>query len=128
MLVPCALENQITAFNAESVKAKLIVEGANGPTTADADEILNKRGIIAVPDILVNAGGVVVSYFEWVQNLQNFGWDEDQVNDNLRKILVKSYGDVRDIAAESNVSFRIAAYMLALKRLSAATRIRGIYP
>lgn len=128
VLVPCALENQIKLDNADDVKAKLIVEGANGPTTAEADEILNKKGIIVVPDILANAGGVVVSYFEWVQNIQNFGWDLENVNSTLRKIMVKSYEQVKEIAAESNVSFRIAAYMLALKRLSAATRIRGIYP
>lgn len=128
VLVPCALENQITADNAGDIRAKLIVEGANGPTAAEADEILNERGIIVVPDILANAGGVIVSYFEWVQNLQNFGWDLENINNTLKKIMVKSYGQVRQIAGEEGVSFRIAAYMLALKRLSAATRIRGIYP
>lgn len=128
VLVPCALENQITVDNAADIKAKLIVEGANGPTSADADKILNEKGVVVVPDILTNAGGVIVSYFEWVQNLQNFAWGLEQVNETLRNILVKSYNQVKEIAKESEVSFRIAAYMLALKRLSAATRIRGIYP
>lgn len=128
LLIPCALENQITAQNAGDIKAKLIVEGANGPTAADADAILEEKGIPLIPDILSNAGGVVVSYFEWVQNIQNLTWDEENVNNTLRKIMTTSFDNVRAIAKESNVSYRVAAYMLALKRLSAATRIRGIYP
>lgn len=128
LLIPCALENQITAQNAADIKAKLIVEGANGPTSADADKILDEKGIHLIPDILSNAGGVVVSYFEWVQNIQNLTWDEENVNNTLRKIMMSGFDNVRAIAKESNVSYRVAAYMLALKRLSAATRIRGIYP
>ena len=128
VLIPCALENQITEENAADIQAKLIIEGANGPTTAEADEILNKKGIPVIPDILANAGGVVVSYFEWVQNLQSFMWDLDNVNSTLKKIMTNSYHEVRQIVEQEKVSFRIAAYMLALKRLSAATRIRGIYP
>ncbi len=128
VLIPCALENQITVDNAGDIKAKLIVEGANGPTSADADAILEEKGITLIPDILSNAGGVVVSYFEWVQNIQNLTWDEENVNSTLNKIMVNSFNEVRKIVKESNVTYRVAAYMLALKRLSAATRIRGIYP
>lgn len=128
VLIPCALENQITEENAANIQAKLIIEGANGPTTAEADEILNQKGIPVIPDILANAGGVVVSYFEWVQNLQSFVWDLDNVNRTLKKIMTNSYHEVKEIVEQEKVSFRIAAYMLALKRLSAATRIRGIYP
>ena len=128
VLIPCALENQITVENAADIQAKLIIEGANGPTTAEADEILNEKGIPVIPDILANAGGVVVSYFEWVQNLQSFVWDLDNVNSTLKKIMTNSYHEVKAIVEQEKVSFRIAAYMLALKRLSAATRIRGIYP
>ena len=128
MLIPCALENQITADNADRIQAKLIVEGANGPTSVEADEILTKRNIAVIPDILANAGGVVVSYFEWVQNTQNLTWDEDNVNSTLRKIMVDSFGEVQNIHDTDAVTFRVAAYILGLKRLSMATRIRGIFP
>jgi glutamate dehydrogenase (NAD(P)+) len=128
VLIPCALENQITEAIAGSVKAKLIVEGANGPTTVEADEILNKKGVIVLPDILANAGGVVVSYFEWVQNIQELTWEEDQINETLRKIMVRSFGQVADIVKEKKVSFRIAAYMLAIAKLAKAKKIRGIFP
>lgn len=128
MLIPCALENQITADNADRIQAKLIVEGANGPTSVEADEILTKRNIAVIPDILANAGGVVVSYFEWVQNTQNLTWDEDNVNSTLRKIMIDSFGDVQNIHDTDGVTFRVAAYILGLKRLSMATRIRGIFP
>jgi glutamate dehydrogenase (NAD(P)+) len=128
VLIPCAMENQITAKNAGSIKAKLIIEGANGPTTVEADEILVKRGIHIVPDILANAGGVVVSYFEWVQNIQNLMWDEDQINETLRKIMIKSFNQVLQIVKDKNVSFRIAAYMLALLKLSKAKKTRGVFP
>jgi glutamate dehydrogenase (NAD(P)+) len=128
VLIPCALENQITGAIAGSMKAKLIVEGANGPTTVEADEILNKKGVIILPDILSNAGGVVVSYFEWVQNIQELTWEEDQINETLRKIMVRSFGQVADIVKEHKVSFRIAAYMLAIAKLAKAKKIRGIFP
>jgi glutamate dehydrogenase (NAD(P)+) len=128
VLIPCALENQITAAIAGSVRAKLIVEGANGPTTVEADEILNKKGVIILPDILANAGGVVVSYFEWVQNIQELTWEEDQINETLKKIMVRSFGQIADIVKENKVSFRIAAYMLAIAKLAKAKKIRGIFP
>ncbi|MFV0351539.1 MAG: Glu/Leu/Phe/Val family dehydrogenase [Oscillospiraceae bacterium] len=128
VLVPCALENQITAEVAKCVQAKLIVEGANGPTTTEADEVLDSRGIILVPDILANAGGVVVSYFEWVQNIQNLTWEEEQVNNMLHKVMIRSYNEVSDIMRDKKVSYRIAAYILAIQRLTQAKRMRGIFP
>ena len=128
VLIPCALENQITEANADAVKAKVIVEGANGPTTVEADAILTKKGVTIVPDILSNAGGVVVSYFEWVQNIQELTWEEDQINENLRKIMVRSFAQVLDIVNESKVSFRVAAYMLAISKLVRAKKSRGVFP
>ncbi|GHV49840.1 glutamate dehydrogenase [Spirochaetia bacterium] len=128
VLVPCALQNQITEENAGAVKAKLVVEGANGPVTVEADEILAKRGIPSIPDILANAGGVVVSYFEWVQNIQELTWEEDQINATLEKIMVRSFKDVEAIVNEKSVSFRIAAYMVAISKLVRAKKIRGVFP
>jgi glutamate dehydrogenase (NAD(P)+) len=128
ILLPCALENQITAKNAGGIKAKLIIEGANGPTAVEADEILDAKHIPVIPDILANAGGVVVSYFEWVQNIQNLMWDEAQINDSLKKIMIRSFNQVLEIVKEKNVSFRIAANMMALKKLSTAKTIRGVFP
>jgi glutamate dehydrogenase (NAD(P)+) len=128
ILIPCAMENQITAGNAGGIKAALIIEGANGPTTVEADEILDAKHIPVVPDILANAGGVVVSYFEWVQNIQNLMWDEVQINDSLKKIMIRSFNQVLEIVNEKNVSFRIAANMLALRKLSRAKTIRGVFP
>jgi glutamate dehydrogenase (NAD(P)+) len=128
MLIPCALQNQITEAVADSIQAKLIVEGANGPTTVEADAILNKKGVIILPDILANAGGVIVSYFEWVQNIQELTWEEDQINETLKKIMIRSFGQVTDIVKEHQVSFRIAAYMLAISKLAKAKKIRGIFP
>jgi glutamate dehydrogenase (NAD(P)+) len=128
VLIPCALQNQITEDIAGSIKAKYIVEGANGPTTVEADAILNKKGVIILPDILSNAGGVIVSYFEWVQNIQELTWEESQINDTLRKILVRSFGQVLDIVKEHQVTFRVAAYMLAISKLAKAKKIRGVFP
>lgn len=128
MLIPAALQNQITEPIARKLKAKVIVEGANGPTTADADKILNERGIIAAPDILANAGGVIVSYFEWVQNIQNLYWDEDEVNRNLERIMNRAFEDVYALSQEKKVSLRLAANMIALKRIVAVQKIRGIFP
>ncbi|MDR3284858.1 MAG: Glu/Leu/Phe/Val dehydrogenase [Treponema sp.] len=128
VLIPCALEGQLTEDNAEKVRAKLIVEGANGPTKVEADRIFQKRGIAVIPDILANAGGVVVSYFEWVQNIQNLMWDEDQVNSMLSKIMVRSFKQVMEIVTTKSVDFRTAAYMLAVSRLVKAKRVRGIFP
>ncbi len=128
VLIPAALEHQIRVDNASQVQAKMIVEGANGPTTREADEILNERGIIVVPDILANAGGVVVSYFEWVQDLQCFFWDEEEVNDNLRRIMVRSFKQVWDCSQEQNVPLRLGAYILAMDRVAGAVQARGIFP
>lgn len=128
ILVPAALENQITADNANDIKAKLVIEGANGPTTVEGDEILAKKGVCVMPDILCNAGGVVVSYFEWVQNIQSLTWDEDEVNSNLEKIMVKAFNQVWNLKKEKNVTPRMAAYMVALDRIAKAKKIRGVFP
>lgn len=128
VLVPAALENQINDKIAKVMKAKLIVEGANGPTTVEADAILKSRGIIVVPDILANAGGVVVSYCEWVQNLQSLFWDENDVNRTLEKVMTKAFDEVYAIYTEKGVTMRLAAYMVALQRISKAKKLRGIFP
>jgi glutamate dehydrogenase (NAD(P)+) len=128
VLVPAAMENQITARNAGRIQARLIVEGANGPTTPDADSILERRGITVVPDILANAGGVTVSYFEWVQDLQSLFWEEDEINVRLKKILQKAFGQMCDQADLHLVSLRLGAYLVAVKRVADATAVRGIYP
>ena len=128
VLIPAALEHQLHADNAPFVKAKVIVEAANGPTTPEADAILNDRGIIVVPDILANAGGVVVSYFEWVQDLQAFFWEEDEVNKNLHRIMVRSFKEVWDVSQKEAVPLRLAAYLLAVSRVAQSVRERGIFP
>jgi glutamate dehydrogenase (NAD(P)+) len=128
VLIPAALEHQIRADNAPDVRAKMIVEAANGPTTLDADQILEDQGVTVVPDILANAGGVVVSYFEWVQDLQCFFWDEDEVNRNLKRIMVRSFKEVWDFSQERAVSLRLGAYMLAVDKVAGAVRARGIFP
>ena len=128
VLVPAALENQITSRNAADIRAKLVVEGANGPTTPEADEILRQRGVILVPDILANAGGVTVSYFEWVQDLQSFFWSEHEINARLEAIMTRSFKEVLAIREEQKVDMRMAAYLLAVKRVAVATADRGIYP
>jgi len=128
VLIPSALEKVITAKNAAKIKAKIIAEGANGPTTPEADEILYDRGVFVVPDVLANAGGVTVSYFEWVQGLQFFFWQEREINVQLREIMVRSFNDVVRISEEKKVDMRVAAYILAIDRVAQATMIRGIYP
>lgn len=128
ILVPAALENQITRSNASNVHAKYIVEGANGPITPAADEILEKNGVIVVPDILANAGGVVVSYFEWVQNLQSFRWEEDYVNNMLARTMERAFEEVWTLAEEKRASLRMGAYMSALQRVVGAKKLRGIFP
>jgi len=128
VLVPAALENQITARNAGRIQARLIVEAANGPTTPDADEILERRGITVVPDILANAGGVTVSYFEWVQDLQSLFWEEGEINRRLEKILQRAFAQMCEQAKAHRVSMRLGAYLVAVKRVADATAVRGIYP
>lgn len=125
VLLPCAKENMITAENAASVKAKLIVEGANGPTTPEADKILEQRKIVVVPDILANAGGVIVSYFEWVQNREGFYWEEEDVNNRLFTQLRKAYADVKEMAVAKKVSLRQAAYCIAVEKIAQAMILRG---
>ncbi len=127
VLLPAALENVITAKNADSIKAKVIVEGANGPTSAMADPILDKKGIFVVPDILANAGGVTVSYFEWVQDRGGYFWDEETVNSRLVQIMENSFRSVLDVSKKYNVNMRIAAYTLAIDRVAAVHRLRGMY-
>ncbi|MDI6755086.1 MAG: Glu/Leu/Phe/Val dehydrogenase [Thermodesulfobacteriota bacterium] len=128
ILIPAAIENQITHKNAPKIQARMIVEGANGPTTPEADEILRDRGILIVPDILANAGGVTVSYFEWVQNLQELLWSEEEISERLIRILKKSYAEVLHISQREKVDMRTAALMLGIGRVAEATRLRGIYP
>ena len=128
ILVPAAIENQITEKNADDIKAKVIVEAANGPTTPEADKILEDRGVFLVPDILANAGGVVVSYFEWVQGLQFYFWSEREVNLKLRDIMSKAFDKVYSISQERGITMRKAAYIVAVGRVAEATRIRGLYP
>jgi len=128
VLIPAALENQITTDNADNIKADIIVEGANGPVTKHADEILNERGVIIVPDILANSGGVIVSYFEWVQGIQSFFWDLDEVNRNLEKVMLKSFSEVWELGKREKTSLRDAAFMLALKKIAKAIELRGIFP
>ena len=128
VLIPAAMENQITETLASKIKAKVIVEGANGPTTVKADNILNHKGTVVVPDILANAGGVVVSYFEWVQNIQSLTWDFDEVNRTLEKIMIRAFNEVWEKMHAKGSTMRMGAYMVALERLADAKRIRGIFP
>ena len=128
VLVPAALENQITEKIADKIKAKYIVEGANGPTTSEADVILNKKDIIVVPDILANAGGVVVSYFEWAQNIQSLMWNEEEVNNKLENIMVKSFREVWDTKHQYKTDMRTGAFIVAMRRLVEARKIRGVFP
>jgi len=128
VLIPAAMENQINQYNAKNIRADMIVEAANGPLTKDADEILQEKGIIVVPDILANAGGVVVSYFEWVQNQESFMWDEEHVNKNLEKMMKRAFDEVWQVHIDKNVPLRMAAYMVALHRVVQAKKIRGIFP
>src|SRR5512132_3685461 len=127
VLVPAALENVITTKNAGKIRAKIICEGANGPTTAAADAVLEEKGIFVIPDILANAGGVTVSYFEWVQDRGGYFWTEDTVNDRLRDIMTRSFKDVLDLSRQHKVNMRTAAYMLSISRVATVHRLRGIY-
>ena len=128
ILLPAALENQINADNAEQIRAKVIVEGANGPTTVEADKILHKRGILVVPDVLANAGGVVVSYFEWVQNLAAFSWTEEKVNQHLEEAMKHAFEDIWAMHRAKDVPLRTAAWIVALERIVKAEKLRGNFP
>ncbi len=128
ILIPAAIENQIGEHNAPKIKAKIVAEAANGPTSPEADRILYDRGVFLIPDILCNAGGVTVSYFEWVQDLQNLFWREATINARLKEVMVKSFNDVLDMSKKHKVDMRTAAYMVAVHRVAEATLTRGIYP
>jgi len=127
VLVPAAMENVITSKNARDIKARIICEGANGPTTANADKILEENGVFVIPDILANAGGVTVSYFEWVQDRGGYFWDEETVNQRLERIMVQSFDEVASMAGRHGLNLRIGAYMLAIERVAAVHRLRGMY-
>src|SRR6266516_3112039 len=128
MLAPCALEQVITGENADKVKAQLICEGANGPVTPAADQILEDKGIVVLPDVLANAGGVVVSYFEWVQGLQEYFWKEDEVNAKLNEIVTKAFDETWATMQKRKISMRLGSYGLAVQRVAEATVTRGLYP
>ena len=128
ILLPCALEGQITARNAERIKAKIVGEGANGPTTPDADSILFEKGIFVIPDVLANAGGVTVSYFEWVQALQEYFWSEKEVNLKLQELMDRAFEAVYKVHEDRKIDMRRAAYVLAVSRVAEAHRLRGLYP
>jgi len=128
ILIPAALENQIWERNADKIEAKIIAEGANGPTTPKADDILDERGIFVIPDILANAGGVIVSYFEWVQNIQEYFWPKERISSELHRILADSFRKVMERSKREKISMKMAAYCLAVDRVVQATKDRGIYP
>ncbi|WP_109483115.1 Glu/Leu/Phe/Val dehydrogenase [Paraburkholderia sp. C35] len=128
ILIPAALENQITDKNAGKIRTKIIVEGANGPTTTAADDILNDRGILVIPDVVANAGGVTVSYFEWVQDFSSFFWTEDEINERLERVMREAFAAVWQVASEHKVSVRTAAFIVACKRILEARELRGLYP
>lgn len=128
VLIPAALENQITEKNAADLKCKFVVEAANGPTSAEADKILDDRDIVLIPDIFANSGGVVVSYFEWVQNIQTLTWSKEQINEMLEEILTKAFKDIEEEVDKSECSWRMGAYIVALRRLISANEIKGLFP
>ena len=128
ILIPAALENQITEKNAGKIKTKIVVEGANGPTTTAADDILHDRGILVIPDVVANAGGVTVSYFEWVQDFSSFFWTEDEINQRLERVMREAFAAVWQVSSEQKVSVRTAAFIVACKRILEARELRGLYP
>jgi glutamate dehydrogenase (NAD(P)+) len=127
ILVPSATQMQITQENAAALKCRLLVEGANGPTTLEADKILTEKGILVIPDILANAGGVIVSYFEWVQDLQNFFWSQGEINNKLNEMLSRTFHEVLTFSEKEGVSLRLAALMIAVQRVERAMLLRGLY-
>ena len=128
ILIPAALEQQINAVNANQIRAKIILEGANGPTTPEADDILRERGILVVPDVLANAGGVTVSYFEWVQDFSSYFWTEDEINQRLTRIMTEAFTSVWHVSEDKNVSLRTAAFIIGCTRVLQAREVRGLYP
>ena len=128
ILIPAALESQITALNAASIQAKLIVEGANGPTTPEADDILRNMNVTIVPDVIANAGGVTVSYFEWVQDFSSFFWTEEEINNRLDKIMIDAFRGIREVAGKHKVSLRTATFIVGCERILKARQMRGLYP
>jgi glutamate dehydrogenase (NAD(P)+) len=128
IMVPAALEQQITAENAGRIQARIVLEGANGPTTTEADDILRDKGILLVPDVIANAGGVTVSYFEWVQDFSSFFWTEDEINLRLTRIMREAFNAVWQLADEKKVSLRTAAFIVACTRVLQAREMRGLYP
>jgi len=128
VLVPAAIENQITEQNASRIQARLITEGANAAISPGADPILHERGIFVVPDIIANAGGVIVSYFEWVQDLQAFFWEEEEINTKLHHVITRAFYEILHTSVNKHIDMRLAAYALAVQRVANATTVRGIYP
>ena len=128
ILIPAALESQITADNAGKIRAKLVIEGANGPTTPEADDILHDNGVLVLPDVIANAGGVTVSYFEWVQDFSSFFWTEDEINARLVRIMKEAFAAVWQVAQDNQVSLRTATFIVACKRILQARELRGLYP
>jgi glutamate dehydrogenase (NAD(P)+) len=128
VLVPAAVQDQITAENAGRIRARLITEGANAAVSPDADPILHDRGIFTVPDIIANAGGVIVSYFEWVQDLQAFFWEEEEINTKLHHVITRAFYEILHTSVNKRIDMRAAAYALAVQRVANATTVRGIYP
>ncbi|HEY8426721.1 MAG TPA: glutamate dehydrogenase, partial [Sandaracinaceae bacterium] len=126
ILVPAALGGVLTKDIAKEVQASIVVEGANGPTTPEADELFHAKGIHVIPDIHANAGGVTVSYFEWAQNMQHFYWDEEKVNEELRRVMKRSFDEIWNVAKSRNISMRMAAYVVGVGRVHHATRLRGV--
>ena len=128
VLVPAAVEDQITGENAVRIRARLITEGANAAVSPEADPILNDRGIFLVPDVIANAGGVIVSYFEWVQDLQAFFWEEEEINTKLHHVITRAFYEILHTSVNKRIDMRLAAYALAVQRVANATTVRGIYP
>ena len=127
-MIPAALENQITAANADKIRAKIVIEGANGPTTPEADDILTQNGITVVPDVIANAGGVTVSYFEWAQNFSSYFWEEALINERLGRMMRDAYHATAAVAKTHNVTLRTAAFISACTRILEARDLRGLYP